>query len=105
MPKTAKAFIQSVQEDEVTSLDFLYKLTGFYCSLSDGKKDPINEIYFWFITIHEATHSLLEIENELKLHNQILSNQLKAFILGLSCIITIIAVSILFTYQSWLYLA
>ena len=102
MPKTAKAFIQSVQEDEVvTSLDFLYKLTGFYCSLSDGKKDPINEIYFWFITIHEATHSLLEIENELKLHNQILSNQLKAFVLGLACIITIIAVSILYAYQSW----
>lgn len=103
MPKTAKAYIQAVKDDEViTSVDFIYKLTGFYCSLTDGKKEPLDEVYFWFITIHEASHSIIEIENELKLHNQILSNQVKAFIFALTSIIAIIAVCILLAYKSWL---
>ncbi|MEE2769797.1 MAG: hypothetical protein VX835_01795 [Pseudomonadota bacterium] len=103
LPDTAKAYIEQVDDDEiVTSLEFINKLTGFYISLQSEKKEPIDEIFTWLFTLHQSSHGLIEIQNELTLHNQILANQFKALIFGLTSIVLIISISILIAYKSWL---
>ena len=73
IPLIALSYIKSIEEQEViTSLHFINKLTGFYLSLQNSKQNhnPIDEFYTWVFTIHEAIDTIIELEQAIKYHNR-----------------------------------
>lgn len=103
LPETAEAFIDSIKDDEViSSIEFINKLSGFYRSMQVHKDSELDEFSTWMDLCHQISVIIIEIDKEVRHHNKVITNQLKGLTLGIGGCILIIALTILYVYQSWL---
>ena len=102
LPKNAAKYIQLIKQDEdISSIAFFNKLSGFYLCLAQSKEASINETLVWMRLVHAFTSTILECDHGIRYHNEVISKQLKALFIGLISTAIVIAATILYIYQSW----